>query len=111
MKDKLPKNATYLFCELKNDAYPQSIMEIDHFFDVIVIDGRLRNKCATYAVQKLKEDGVIIWDNSEREKYIEGYELLKKHGFKRIDFYGMGPINSYAWNTSIFYRDKNCFGI
>jgi hypothetical protein len=30
-------------------------------------------------------------------------------GFKRIDFYGPGPVNRLEWCTSLFVRDLNVF--
>jgi hypothetical protein len=80
-------------------------------FDIIVIDGRDRVNCAKNSLGALKEDGVIIWDNSERSKYAEGYAFLKDNGFKRIEFTGIGPVNSFAWSTTVFYRNKNCLAI
>ncbi len=40
-------------------AYPQQS------FDVIVIDGSDRNQCAKACIQKLKDKGIIIFDNSD----------------------------------------------
>jgi hypothetical protein len=80
-------------------------------FDAIVIDGRDRVNCCKNSLGALKAAGVIIWDNSERPDYQEGYDFLINNGFKRIDFGGIGPINPDAWCTSVFYRSNNCLGI
>ncbi|HAY39752.1 MAG TPA: FkbM family methyltransferase, partial [Desulfobacteraceae bacterium] len=80
-------------------------------FNIIVIDGRDRVNCAKNSLKALKGDGVIIWDNSEREYYQEGYSYLIQNGFRRLDFEGLGPIGIREWCTSIFYRDNNCFEI
>ena len=48
---------------------------------------------------------------TDRVIYQEGYEFLLTNGFKRLDFWGMGPINPYSWCTSIFYRKENCLEI
>jgi hypothetical protein len=63
------------------------------------------------AVECLKSDGVIIWDNSERKSYKKGVDLLKSKGFKQIEFQGMTPILPNISYTSVFYRDKNCLSI
>lgn len=63
------------------------------------------------SIKTLKDDGVIIWDNSDRVNYQEGYDFLLANGFKRLDFWGIGPVNSYSWCTSIFYRKENCLKI
>ena len=78
---------------------------------MIVIDGRERVCCTLNSLRALKEEGVIIWDNSDRPQYSEAYEFLVSKGFNRIDFYGMGPISAHSWCTSVFYKDKNCLNI
>ena len=44
----------------------------------------------------------MIWDNSDRDEYHDGVNDLKLHGWKGIDFFGLGPINAYASQTTIF---------
>ena len=112
LKPKMPPNVNYIFCELDyGGQYCQTIVPFEAGFDCIIIDGRDRANCARNSLEALRTDGVIIWDNSDREKYQEGYMLLKQNGFGRIDFWGLGPLSSYEWCTSIFYRDDNCLGI
>jgi hypothetical protein len=79
--------------------------------DVIVVDGRDRVNCAKASVEGLSEGGVVVWDNSDRERYREGYDFLKDRGFRRLDFAGPGPIDYWPWMTSVFYRNDNCLGI
>lgn len=102
---------TYKYKELDSGFYENEISSFNDEFDIVIIDGRKRVECAKNSLKALKKDGVIIWDNSDRELYNEGYDFLIANGFKRIDFWGMGPINAYAWCTSIFYREANCFNI
>lgn len=68
--------------------------------------------CAINAVKRLNENGIIIWDNSEREQYRLGYEMLKEMGFKKIELssiiYGLPGVEDF---TTIFYRDNNVLGI
>jgi hypothetical protein len=91
--------------------YSRKVGQYDAAFDVIVIDGRDRVSCARNAVGALKAGGVIVWDNSDRDLYREGYEFLEGRGFRRLDFWGMGPINIVSSCTSIFYRPDNCLGV
>jgi len=92
-------------------GYCRKISEYTDAFDVIVIDGRDRVNCAKNCLNALKKNGVIIWDNSDREAYAEGYDFLIQNGYKRIDFEGMGPVNEMSWCTSIFYKEENCLNI
>lgn len=95
------------------EAYALSAQHRGRRFDIVVIDGINRNRCANACLNVLSDSGVVIWDNAERERlYGEGLELLRSHGFRRIEFDGLGPMNGYAWRTSIFYRpETNCLGI
>lgn len=49
----------------------------DNHFDIILVDGRHRNKCIKAAISKLKNGGWLILDNSEREYYQAGKDLMK----------------------------------
>jgi cephalosporin hydroxylase/Flp pilus assembly protein TadD len=79
----------------------------DNFFDVIAIDGINRNKCAELAWEHLKEDGFIIFDNTDNRSFDEGVEFLSSRGFNRIDFYGLIPSYTYKNCTSIFFKKDN----
>ena len=77
----------------------------NEFFDVVINDGSGdRASIGEYLATKVQEDGIIIWDNSERETDKKAIEHLKLNGWKALEFYGLGPINAYAWQTSILYR-------
>jgi len=110
LRGKLPGHCTLV--EQPNRAeYVSEIARHGGNFDIIVIDGLHRNECAEMALPALGEGGVIIWDNSDLSESEAGLALLVRRGFKRLDLAGMGPINVYAWTTSILYRERNCFGI
>ena len=111
VQSMLRPNATVMFRELEDGKYANSITELEGTFDLIIIDGRERVNCAEACLQSLSEDGVIIWDNTERERYQPGIELLKSRGFKQLRFTGFIPIDFMPSETSIFYRDANCFGL
>lgn len=104
------ENVTY---EIKTpgENYYQKILEFKSEFDVIIIDGKERVACAKNCLGALKEDGVIIFDNSDRVEYQDAYEYLSENGFKKIDFTGVGPLVYSDWQTTIYYREKNCFEI
>lgn len=111
-KRTLPSNVEYhLFELIPGGSYCRSIGDHGQVFDIVVVDGRDRVNCAKNAILGLKSDGVVIWDNSDREEYREGYDFLLENGFRRVDFSGMGPINANGWTTSVFYRPDNCLGI
>jgi hypothetical protein len=87
------------------------VLKYRNEFDIVVIDGRDRVSCARNSLGALKPDGVIVWDNADREEYRPGYQFLESNGFRRLDFAGLGPLNAYQSTTAVFYRDSNCLGI
>ncbi len=109
-KEKIPSNVNYKYCELDyGGEYSKIAQNCSEQFNIIVIDGRDRVNCAKSSLTALNSDGVIIWDNSDREKYREGYTYLLDNEFKRLDFEGLGPNSVDKTITSIFYRTNNCF--
>lgn len=80
-------------------------------FDLIVVDGRRRVKCAENCLPYLAENGVIIWDDSNRDRYQQGLRELQGKGFKRLDFYGLKATSWEGHQTTLFYRADNCLGI
>lgn len=114
MQPTLSKNPkiSYKLRDLESKKYIDEVTNYSDEFDIIVLDGRERVQCCLNALPALKKGGVILWDNSDRTEYEEGYKFLETNNFKRIDFHGMGPINSRAWCTSVFYKaGDNCLGI
>lgn len=75
------------------------------FFDIFMIDGMARSLCAYIAADLIADKGIIVFDNADRPQYNPGFAELGRRGWKRIDFYGPGPVNYIEWCTSIFCRD------
>lgn len=91
--------------------YSKVVTRYKSRFDIIVIDGRDRVNCAINCLSSLTAMGVIIFDDSDRKQYQDAYNFLVARGFKRIEFIGMGPGLIMKFETSIFYRAHNIFGI
>ena len=113
LKEIVPKNVSLKYFKLEYDgAYCRAILEENQKYDIILIDGRDRVRCAKYAVNYLKDTGIIIWDNTDRESYQEGFEYLKKKGFKSITFSGLTyKFSGVELPTMIFYREKNILNL
>lgn len=91
-------------------AYATEIMAFPKaHFDVIVIDGMARVLSTWVAISHLKPGGFILFDNSDRWQYNAAYQMLHAAGFRRIDYYGPGPVNKLEWCTSLFVRDLSVF--
>jgi hypothetical protein len=95
----------------ESNDYVNAILDQEGEFDVIVIDGVLRNACMKVAVTKLSRQGVFVVDNSGMEEFRPGIDFLRQSGFREVPFQGMYPIDHGLNCTSIFYRDNNCMGI
>lgn len=92
-------------------AYCRAVREFDESFDVIVVDGRDRVNCVRHAIVKLNDRGVIILDDSDRERYAPAFGFVRNAGFRILSIRGVKPMSGRGHQTSIFYRDNNCLGI
>ena len=80
-------------------------------YDIVVVDGRDRVNCCTHAEQNLSDSGVIILDDSQRDRYKPAFTYLRSLGFKYITITGLKPSGTAIDATTIFYRSDNCLGI
>lgn len=112
IKSSMPKNTIINYQELVyNGKYSTFSNELNIKFDIIIVDGRDRVNCVKNAINSIKDNGVIILDDSERTQYKEGIEFLQNKNFKKLDFWGISPGLFYKKNTTIFYKSDNCLGI
>jgi hypothetical protein len=102
LKNLSPNNSLIYAPSVKE--YVTSINKNSHHYDVIVVDGSFRFDCAGEAVKKLSQGGIIILDNSDW--YPSTARYLRDRGFCQVDFIGAGPLNSYAWCTSILFMGE-----
>tara|TARA_B100001248_G_C27378060_1_gene455414 strand:- start:931 stop:1638 length:708 start_codon:yes stop_codon:yes gene_type:complete len=103
LKSNISSNCELIFSDKKN--YVKQIATKKIKYDIIIIDGILREDCARVAYEYLEDTGFIILDNSDWypsicKKFVSKYNLIQ------IDMHGFGPINSYSWTTSIFMNRK-----
>lgn len=82
------------------ESYAAAIRECGEAFDMVVVDGVWRNECAAQALPRLKPGGLVLLDNADW--YTDVAATLRERGFFQVDFSGFGPINFYAWTTSLF---------
>lgn len=96
-------------CEASMERTDPYVCAIAHDFqeryDLIVVDGQARNACCQVAVSHLREEGLLVLDNSDREAYEPANRFLLSEGFARIDFIGPIPGNVGWSSTSVYSRD------
>lgn len=51
----------------------------DNSLDFLLVDGRARPECLYYALPKMKKNGLVILDNSERAHYKIAFEFMNKY--------------------------------
>ena len=104
VKAHLPDNAE-LYYKTEND-YSDCILAFpDKHFDAIIIDGSFRNESAGNSVSKIKDSGMIIFDNSDNAMFDQSQKHLADAGFYRIDFWRLIPSYLYKNCTSIYFKD------
>ncbi len=74
-------------------------------FDIIFIDDNVREQRLSYAIKNLKEEGMIIFDNSER--YPELMNETNKQGFLIFNFWGNCADTHKQICTSVMLKNKN----
>lgn len=108
---EVPENVNLIYQSLEGTAYENTILHQKDDYDLVIVDGRKRLKCLKAAVKKIKNDGVLLLDDAEREKYKKAFIFMKEKGFKHIPFSGIAIGAIHAKNTTVFYKDNNCLGI
>ena len=107
-----PNNADILYFPLDNNGdYCRAAKQNKTTYDIIIVDGRDRVNCCKQSISALSKKGVLILDDSERDKYHEARLFLQNHGFKELSFSGISPGFFYRKATSVFYKQDNCFEI
>lgn len=86
-------------------SYASTIHNYAIDFDIIIIDGVWRTDCAREALTRCGSDTLVLLDNSDW--YTDVAAILRKNSFFQIDWNGFGPINQYAWTTSLFLPFKS----
>lgn len=89
------------------ESYSQSIRQYNIEFDIIIIDGVWRNECACEALRHSANKPFIILDNSDWYTDVAGF--VRGHGYFQIDWNGFGPLNPYAWTTTLFIPFKSVY--
>jgi len=82
-------------------AYVDAIDAVDGEFDVVVVDGRAREACLAKAVDRLAPGGIVVFDNSRRQRY---RVAIAGSGLRERVFRGLTPTLPYPEQTSVLTR-------
>ncbi|MGI0153916.1 SAM-dependent methyltransferase [Pseudidiomarina sp. WS423] len=105
LKPELADNVTLLHVD--GDDFPWTIEQYQHGFDVIIVDSAgYRYDCASAAIGKLNQGGMIILDNADWHPNTA--KFLREQGLIEVDFTGFKPGECHSSTTSVFlHRDFN----
>ena len=112
MTEKEIDNVSLLYREKDVDGtYCRTINESDREYDIIVVDGRDRVNCVIQGIEKLTSKGIILLDDSSRDRYTAAIEHAKTKGFRSLDIEGLKPTGYGIDRTTVLYRNDNCLGL
>lgn len=104
----IPKNVEMIFQELEYDGdYCKTLRKLNETVDIIFVDGRDRVNCIKESAFSLNTGGIIILDDSERERYKETFDFLKENGFNYFSIDGISPGIFEFHKTTIFFKDDS----
>lgn len=81
------------------DPYP------DDSFDLVVVDGRARPGCMKHALTKVRPGAYLLLDNSDRESYEPGKQLVST--WLSREYYGPGPYHRAFWGTTTWRKPSS----
>jgi len=112
IRKTIPENVELVFKNKDIDGqYCRVISEAQKEFDVVIVDGRDRVNCIKQAIEALSPRGVILLDDSQRKRYQEGISYAKERGFRALSIEGFKATGLELDETTILYRNENCFDI
>ena len=112
IKSQVPDNVRLILQAKDVDGeYCRVISANKDKYDVVIVDGRDRVNCMKQSMSAVSARGVILLDDSQRERYQEGIDFAIARGFKALNLEGLKATGTEIDCTTIFYRAGNCFDI
>lgn len=107
-QERAPKNLTVVH-EPDLDEYPAAVTGRGPF-DMIIIDGPVRQECVAPSLDAIANQGVIILDDFERWDE-DDWAQLRDAGFRALPFTGPKAQRLTESCTAVLYRNQNCLNI
>lgn len=112
VREQAGEGAELIFCEHDTDGgYCRTVHRAGRPYDLVLVDGRDRVNCVREGAGALTSRGVLLLDDSHREKYAPAFDYMVRHGFSEISIEGIKPGGVRMYRTTIFYRPGNVLGI
>ena len=92
------------FTGKKFESYAKKINDVAvKSFDIIIVDGRARPSCILQALDRVKQKGYLIIDNTDRTYYLSPFSLPEAQ-WKKWEFNGPVPYIHDFCQTTIFQK-------
>jgi hypothetical protein len=97
---------TYKNCNFRN--YASVIDEFENgFFDVVLVDGRSRPSCIQHSISKIKKNGLLVLDNSDRDYYLtRTLPEIERYFTRVVSGYAPSPYSKDFTHTIIWIKNK-----
>jgi hypothetical protein len=105
-----PHNNVSLIDTFTTESFDQPNVKLNAI-DMVIIDGLERLKIMKLVLEKYKNLGVIVFDDTHATKYKDAFRLAKDEGFKELTFTGLKPSRFGKFSTTLFYRKNNCLNL
>ena len=103
MRGLVPSNVELRFFE--NEKTLDELATLDFIPDLVVVDGWKRWECVKKSIEIFGRSPIYILDNSDWLPKTAA--AMREAGLTEIRFKGFGPINGYAWATSLMVSENN----
>lgn len=103
MQKKIPDNVEMRM--FKGEETLAELPEINFQPDLIIVDGWKRGACAQRSVEQFGLKPLYILENSDW--FPEAAAAMRASGLVEIRLKGFGPVNGYAWATSLMLSKEN----
>lgn len=89
-------------------SFEEYVKAIDGFadgsLDLVVVDGRCRQACLVHAMAKVRPGGLLVLDDSYRERYRDAMRLPAS--WSRTDYRGIRPVSLSPSQTTVWVRPE-----
>lgn len=96
----------YLSRETVQNAHEKYLSGLDaigdNSLDLVLVDGRHRVECIRASIQKVKKNGYIILDDSDRPGYSESVEILKT--WKSFVISGYAYMSDFKTHSTVWKK-------
>jgi hypothetical protein len=104
LKKDLPRNVRLELAATAQDVV-NALRGLNEEPDLVVLDGAQRKFCAEQCLSKFGTRPIYLLDNSDW--FLQTSKAFKNAGLTELRFCGFGPINDYAWCSSLWVAESS----